>query len=132
MQLDLLVMSDAVPHILRDREHTHIISSHTFAERAHLANVYQGLVIANLVDEFLEVLAVGVRFVVGEEHGLIELLHFVYEGQRVVLLVSLEVLGIEAIVLVCFEKIDAVGNLAVGVPPDSSCAILHIKLLRII
>ena len=119
-------------HIFRNRKHAHVIPAHALAERAHLANINQRLVIPNLIHKLLQILAVSVGFVVGEEDRFINLLDLVDEGQGVELLVSLIILVIEAIILICLEKINSIGHFAISVPTNASRSIFHIQLLRIV
>lgn len=85
--LNLLKIIQTLSDVVRDGEHLDFILAETFAERLDLQMITIFFFVSDAVDEVFQVLAEGVRFVIGYVNALVWHLNLIDKGDRVIALV---------------------------------------------
>ena len=87
-------------HLVSYSYKSNIITTHTLTKSTNLADILNRRIIADLVNKLLQILTIGIWLIISKECGLIHLLDFINERESKELLIFLEILMIEAILLV--------------------------------
>ena len=119
-------------HLVSYSYKSNIITTHTLTKSTNLADILNRRIIADLVNKLLQILTIGIWLIISKECGLIHLLDFINERESKELLIFLEILMIEAILLVWLVKINGIGDFFINVPAHTSGTICSEVFLCIV